>query len=80
MEPCVFTYALIGFDRIDPSEEPSDLVQVFPPAPTRMILSQWEPGASTVILTILGTVPQEGHTSFGPKIIQPSLMTHRNLK
>lgn len=85
---CVFTYALIGFDRVSPSEEPSDLVQVLPAGPARTRWSPWDPGptsptnpkGSAVFLLTPGTFPQEGHTSLGPEMIQPSLTTHPNLK
>ena len=85
---CVFTYALIGFDRVSPSEEPSDLVQALPAAPAKTHWSPWDPGltsppnpeGSAVFLMTPGTFPQEGHTSLAPEMIQLSLTTHPNLK
>ena len=44
----VFTYALIGSDRVSPSEEPLDLVQGLPTAPVSTCQSPWDPGASLV--------------------------------
>lgn len=35
MGPCVFTYALIGVDRVSPYEEPSDLAQGLPCTPCK---------------------------------------------
>ena len=44
----VFTYALIGSDRVFPSEDLLDLVQGLLTAPARTCQSPWDPGASLV--------------------------------
>ena len=44
----VFTYALIGSDRVSPSEDPLDLVQGLPTAPARTCQSPWGLRASLV--------------------------------